>query len=320
VVVGERPELVSGELLVLGADGVDVDAAGTIVSLAADAAAARVDRGLAVRVAAYRGALAVDSAGQARSVDALRQLGIASLGRPPGSAEPIRIEATDPWDRRFLGAAMDLGRQLDAVSSSFTNNAPSDAAGRVALLELALPAIADDVSFAASAPPGELLVAGVLTSLGSGGTIADRWDEVLTFRGDGAGWGLVAADQDVDGGDALDAVADALGRARPGSEVAAPPVTAAPGAPGGGGGGGGSTTSAPPGTTAPPDTTPPTDPSPTTPTTPVPTPTLPPPSPPPTPTLPVLPSPEDPPPDSGGGLVDDLVQPVEDLLGGLLGG
>lgn len=321
VVVGERPELVSGELLVVGDDGLAVDAAGTIVSLAADDAAARVDRGLAVRAASYEGALAVDSAGQARSVPALRQLGIASLGRPPGSAEPIRVVEADPWDRRFLGGAIALGRQLDAQSSSFTGNAPVDTAGRAALLARALPGLADDVSLeaaAAGAPPGELLVGGVLALLGRGGAVADRWEEVLDFRGDGAGWGLVALDQRVGEEEALRGVADALGRVRGTTEVASPPgpgVTGTPGDPGPTPG-----PTAPPGSTAPPGPTPggppPTEPTPT-----APPPTLPPPTTPP-PTVPILPPP---PPDDGEepstgvDLLDGVADAAENLLGGLLG-
>lgn len=329
VVVGERPELVSGELLLLDAADLDVDAAGTVVALTSEDSAARVDRGLAVRAASYRGGLEVDSAGQERAVSALRQIGIASLGRPPGSAEPFRIDEVDPWDRRFLGGAIDLGRRLAAVSASFTRNAPPDASASVTLFETVLPELADEPSFPAKlasvprAPAGELFVGAVITTVGDEGSFADRWDDVFGFRGDGAAWGLVALDQGLDEGDVLDFVDDALGRSPTTPEVATGPVSTLPPALDGGADDGDGTpppddTTAPPGDVEP--TPPPTTPPLTPPTTP-PAPPLPPlPLPP-----PLSPSPPPPPPDEGGGipdtgvpLLDGIVQPVEDLLGGLL--
>ena len=43
--------------------------------------------GLSVTVGAYRGAAELDSAGQERTVPALRQLSVASLGRPPAAPD-----------------------------------------------------------------------------------------------------------------------------------------------------------------------------------------------------------------------------------------
>lgn len=330
VVVGERPELIAGELLLLDAEGLDVDAAGTVVALAGEDAAARVDRGFAVRAASYRGGLEVDSAGQNRAVSALRQIGIASLGRPPGSAEPLRVDEVDPWDRRFLGAAIDLGRRLAAVSASFTRNAPPDASQSAALYETVLPVLAGEPSFDSklaslpTAPAGEVFVGAVLTTLGDDGSFGDRWDEVFAFRSDGAAWGLVALDQGLEDGAVLDAVDDALGRSTTTPEVAVgPPPSVAPTVPGGGVDGDDPASSD---TTLPPDDDQdPTAPPPLTPTTPPP-PTVPPPTLPPLPLPPPLgPSPTPDPPEESGGipdtgvpLLDNLVQPIEDLLGGLL--
>ena len=279
LVVDARPELTAGELLVLGDDGVAVEAAGTVVALTADDGAARVDRGLAVRAASYQGAVEVDSAGQERTVGALRQLGIASLGRPPGSAEPFLVDDADPWDRRFLGAAIDLGVRLDAYSRSFTANAPPGAVNPTTF-EDALPALADEPELGAALrrerdrPPGELLVGTAIVTLASG-SFGDAWDAVFGFRDEGAGWGLVAADQGLDAGTVLRTVEEAIVRAQPAPEVAtgttAPggtaPTTATTAPP---------TTTGPPPTTAPPGTTspPPTNPPPTT----TPVPTLPPPT------------------------------------------
>ena len=292
VVVGERPELVAGEALLLGEDGVALDAAGTVVALTDEDAAARVDRGLSLRAGSYRGAVAIDSAGQERSVEALRQLGIASVGRPPGSAEPFLVDETDPWDRRFLGAAIDLGGRLDGYSRSFSDNAGPGAATSSDLFEEALPALADEPGFAAALrsearrPPGETLVGAALVTLGTDGDFDDRWADVFGFRDDGAGWGLVAADQHLDDATVLATVEQALVRAQPTPEIAVgTTATTAGGGPGTTTGTGGTTPA-----TTPPTTTDDSDddgggPSPTTPTTtPLPT-TLPPLTTPPTTTV-----------------------------------
>ena len=326
VVVGARPELVAGELLVLGDEGIDVDAGGTVVTLVESGAAARVDRGFAVRAGAYRGGVAVDSAGQERTVAALRQLGIASLGRPPGSAEPFLVDEADPWDRRFLGAAIDLGARLDGYSRAFTGDAVPGASRDVALFEAALPAVADEPAFPGALrsmsdqPPGELLVGTAIAVLGERGEFDDRWQQIFGFREDGAGWGLVALDQGVDDATLLTEVEAALVRARPTPEVAigATPsaddddATTTPGT--------GTTTT--PTTTTPPVTPggPTTTVPPTTPTTQPPgtTPTLPPVTVPPvtTPTLPPVTLP--PAPDTGAPPIDDAADDTLGDLGGVL--
>jgi len=323
--VDDEPELLAGELLVVGDRGLTVSAAGTDVALAHDGAAARVGRSLSVVAAAYRGRLAVDSAGQQRDVPALRQIGIASLGRPPRVPEPLDVRAADPWDRRFLGAAIDLGRSLDAASAAFTSNAPPGASTSAALFETALPRLEAEASFepalagGPARPAGEILVGAAIASLASGGSFADRWDATFEFRDDGAGWGLVALDRGV-AGEVLGEVESALGRSAEVPEVASPAGPAQPPRttrrPAGDGDGDGDGSTSP--TTSPPPTAPPT--------TPPPSPTIPPTTTPPlvptVPPLPPLPSEEseDPQviPDTGVPLLDGATQPIDDLLGGLL--
>jgi hypothetical protein len=314
IVVDATPELVAGELLMVGDPGLAVDAAGTIVYAAAANSAARVERELAVTAKAYRGALEIDSAGQDRSVPALRQLGIASLGRPPTSPSPIDLLASDPWDRRFLGEAIDVGGRLDSLSAAFT--AEHQRPMTETDIGVLLPALAsepelaswlrDDVRLA-----GEVLVGAAMVTLGA------SWDDTFAFRDDGAGWGVVALDRGLDPANVFDAVQDALGRDDEVPDVALPTPTTSPTTP--------TTTSSGtggPATTAPPATSPPTS-APTTPTTapplippttpPFTPPTLPPNLPPPLP-----PPPDDLVPDTGIPIVDDTVEPIEDLITGLL--
>lgn len=264
ILVGERPELLAGEALVAGKGGLAVVAAGTVVSLDGDDAAARVERGLSVTAATYRRATTVDSAGQVRSVAALRQLGIASLGRPPARPVPLRYEETDPWDLRYLGPAIELTAQLEAVSRAVTANTPSGAATSEPFLEALLPGLRGEPALASllasGAPrhPGEALV-GAAVALLAGDDLPSAWREVFGFREQGATWGLVALDQRVNGAELLDLLGDALDRARspvaitlglaaggePGLVPAGAGGAAGPGLPGDG---------VPPGTAGPPGT------------------------------------------------------------------
>lgn len=327
--IGEPVRLLAGDALATGPAGVAVEASGTLVTLrsASGGGAARIRRDLAVTTATYQGTTEVDSAGQRRAVPALRQLGVSSVGRPSSEPDPLHYDPADPWDLRFLGEAIDLTRQLDSLSRSFT--AQGQPLTTASDYELLLPRLADEPAFGVSfidqhrsRAAGDTLVGAAIAVLGGRGSFEERWREVFEFRDDGAAWGLVALDQNVSDESVLDDVTLALElsvRTEP-PEVAAPP--AAPptgvddddedddrtptGAP--------STTSPPPGDAPPPeDEEPP--------------PTILPPVPPLLPpiTLPGLPLPLPPPldgeptiPDSSG-LLDALLQPIEDLLGGLIG-
>lgn len=315
VVVDALPELVAGELLVLGDPGLAVDAAGTIVSVTEDGSAAKLQRGLAVTAGTYEGALEVDSAGQRRAVPALRQLGIATFGRPPASPEPLDVERDDEWDRRFLGGAIDLGLRLDRFSQFFTAEAPAGAARSATLFRTLLPDLADEPALddllrdGPTRSAGEVLVGAAMVSLGRQDSFADRWQAVFEFREDGAEWGLVALDQGVSDRAVLavvDAIVEVIGETpdiavpttTPTTSGTTPTSSASPTSP---------PTSTPPGS---PPTAPPTSPPPTLP---------PPPTDPTVPTLPPTPPPDDGSPDTGIPIVDDVVEPIDDILDGLLG-
>lgn len=328
--IGAPVRLLAGDVLATGPAGVAIEADGTRITLHSGSVdgAARVRRDLAVTTATYRGTTEVDSAGQRREIPALRQLSVSSVGRPASTPDPLQYDPADPWDLRFLGEAIDLTRQLDSLARSFT--AQGVARTNAADYEALLPRLADEAAFDASyldpgRSAGDTLVGAAIAVLGGGGGFAERWAEVFAFRDDGAAWGLVAVDQAVSDGAVLGDVTTALERSMrvDPPEVASPPVTQVPAdEPDGDDGGGGppptttSTTTPSSGPSAPPaDDGPPT--------------TIIPPLPPLIPpiTLPTLPLPDLPSlggdpglplPDSGG-LLDSLLQPLEDLLGGLIG-
>lgn len=301
--MGRTPELEAGDLLVSAPDEAEVVAAGT--SLVIEGGAARVSRALGVGVGAYDADVHLDSAGQEREVPGLREMQVPALGRPPQEPRPLTYEAEDPWDRRFLGEAMELGLRLEAIADGYTQNLDPGEGRTPGFFRLVLPGLEDEDEFGVDLidtdrAPGETLVGAAITELGRRGRFAERWQSVFGFRDEGAAWGLVALDQEVSGTPLLGTIEEAIG-ASPLTFVDAPvalgpttPTTATPGSPGSPGSPSSPTTTAPssPTTTSP--LSPPTTPAPTLPEDPI------------TPTLePVL---------------EPVVQPVTDLVNDLVGG
>jgi hypothetical protein len=299
--VAQPVELLAGDLLVVATSGADVDSGGNRVHLDAGVegpSAARVARSLAVGAAVYHGSATFDSAGQSRVIPALRALEVSALGRPPTAASPLKVDdtQTDPWDRRFLGEAIDLGHTLANYSTVYTSTLGVGNGATVGAYKAVLPALAKEADFTpalvAASPhdAGETFIGAAIVSLSRRGTFADRWRAAFAFHDAGANWGFVALDQGVASDPLLSAIQDALNATQFQFALAAqtPPTAAVPTI------GGGPTT---------PPSTPTTRTGGTTTTTP--------PTTPPTTTLV---------PPTGSPLVDGIVKNVNDLLGGLVGG
>lgn len=306
LVMGTTPELEAGDLLVSARRDLELEAAGTVLVI--EDGSARVSRALGVGVAAYDADVQLDSAGQEREVRSLREMQVPALGRPPRAARPLTYRAADPWDRRFLGEAMELGERLEALARGYTQNLPPGEGRTPGFFRLVLPGLEDEPEFDASLidldrAPGETLIGAAITQLGRRGSFAARWGSVFGFRDEGAAWGLVTLDQDVSGTPLLGAIEQAIG--------SSPLAFAAP-APTGGPGGSTSSTPPPPGGVGPssPSTTTPAPPTTSPPTTSPPTTTTLPPVPP--DTLPPLEPVLDP-------IVDSVTEVVDGLVGGLLG-
>ncbi|MGH9163960.1 MAG: hypothetical protein ACRDZW_00385, partial [Acidimicrobiales bacterium] len=202
IVVGRRPTLVSGMVLVVPSDPTP------LVIRAGDATVtalgpARVERDLAVSAASYRSGLRMASAGRRLLVPALRQATVASLGEVPADPEPLDYDDGNAWDRRYLGAAVQLGSELEARSRGFSASLRRGAGHTPGFYRLLLPALEsepgfDTVALPEEQPPGETLVGTTLALAGRRGSFATRYSEVFAFRAEGANWGLVALDQGVD--------------------------------------------------------------------------------------------------------------------------
>jgi hypothetical protein len=196
--VGPAPELLAGDLLVVPDRALAVTSAGT---QAVSHGPSRVSRDFAVTVASYAGGVDLSSAGATLHLPALRQAAIPALGQLPVSPTPLQYRATDPWDRRFLADAIDLGVELDARSQGASALFKSE--GKTAgFYRTLFPALDQQPEFGqALLDPNRLTgehIVGVGVALaGKRGDFAQRWKAIFDFRGQGAAWGLVAADQDV---------------------------------------------------------------------------------------------------------------------------
>ena len=315
VEIGSPLTLIAEDILVTsGNRPVEVTAAGTHVTVDG---VAQLSRDLAVSAASYRGGVTLRSAARELRIPALREAAVASLGVVPTAPKPLDYDPSDPWDRRFLAQAIELGEQLQAKSTGFTESVGRDEGRTAGFYRVLLPALEDELEFderllTPGMRPGEALVGATIALHGRIGTFAQRWASVFNFRGQGARWGLVALDQQVnDTSGLVEAVTAAIGRQ---SFAFAPLRPPAPGP-----------VATPPASTSPPATAPT---EPTSPPRPPATtaPASPPTTKPPDPTLitvptvpPLLapPDPDQPPPP---GLLEPLLTSVTATLDGLLGG
>jgi hypothetical protein len=325
------PSLLRGDVLATAKGTPLTVTAGNADALVREGAA-HVTRALGVTAASYVGGLALTSAGRNLMVPALRQAGVPVPGVLPPAPSPLDYRADNPWDRRYLGDAIDLGDELQARSQGFTAQLGPGEGHTAGFYRQLLPTLENQSAFTQALlppdmAPGDTLVGAAIVTQGKNGSFVDRWKATFGFHDQGARWGLVALDQHVTRSPLLSEVDDALGRRSVGTTTAAaaPPGAAAAGllgpppssgasggatpsanAAGGGtgaGGGGNGGRGGGGGSTPPPT------------------------APPPAPGLPQLPPPlggspttTAPPSNPVGGLVQGVGNVVGGLLGGLLNG
>ena len=215
------PRLEAGDLL--------VESSRSAVHVASDmgavtvAGASRLRRDLAVEVGTYRGVTTV-AAARTVIVPALEEDTVPAVGLVP-EPSPLQLHATEPWDERFLGTAIDLTSQLDSQSSYVTANTPGGVPHTAAFYRRALPELGTTPVFTdallASAtpgvaggvpPPGDALVAAAI-ALSGRGSFSDRWRSVFALRQQGGQWGIVVLDERADPASVLRLVGGALDQA-----------------------------------------------------------------------------------------------------------
>jgi hypothetical protein len=301
-----------GARLTVSTEGADVIVGG----------GAQISRGPVLVVSSYEGTVELRAGDRSTTVPALRQIGVPDegTGAVPDRPSPLGYDVDDPWDRRFLSDAIELGNELEARSKGFTAQLGSSEGRTPDFLLRLLPDLADQPEFGptlfdAARPPGESLIGAAIALGGARGTFGERWAAIFGFRGEGAQWGLVALDQGVNRAPLLAAVDAAIGRGpRPFEPVPLPPSGGSaapgggvgqPGTPGSGGSGSGGTGSGGTGAGGSTPSTAASGPAPA-------------PSPPRTAPPPSTPSPEIGPLNTGIPLIDETINALVETLSGLL--
>ncbi len=169
-------------------------------SITAKSGTLRVDRFLATRIGTYAGStVRVTNGVSTLTVPRYRQTVVAG-GIVPRAAKPLRLEASDRWDQRLLQDVLDLdarlgnfGRGLEAQLGSLTG---LNFFGRV------LPGL--ELTFLdpfLSGRRSDLLIGLVIASGGSsslGASLSDRFDRGYGLWSQGASWGLIAHEFEVE--------------------------------------------------------------------------------------------------------------------------
>jgi hypothetical protein len=248
-----------------------IDSRGTVVRIAPNAAT-RVERLLgALRVGVYRGSARVELLGRGVDVPGLREIVIAGgvpLERAP---RPLTLSAQDRWDRMLLGDVLDFDRELTQFGAGFNSEfGARPLAPRFFLAFVELPSLGFLRPELPTTEPAEVLVGVVFaqqlsTRAGGPAALPAFFDELLGLRDQGASWGLIAKEKNLDLRLALQGVVDAIRR---GTAPTPPPGSGGSGSGGSGSGGtgrGGGSTPGPepsPSPTASPTEPPPEEPPP----------------------------------------------------------
>jgi hypothetical protein len=155
---------------------------------------ARVRQGLSLEIEVYRGGALVRTATQTLGVPRLRRAIVAGRGGPASvSIAPLILSATDQWDRKFLGEALELDAALSARSRGLTMQI---AGGGLDLMDQIIARTGwTKLTPLPDQPIGELLVAAELARAAN--LDDDAMADALQLRADGASWGLIALEQGV---------------------------------------------------------------------------------------------------------------------------
>lgn len=210
------PRLVTGRLLAVAPVPLEIAAGGTVVGIAPTGStegAARLDRRLGLGVGTYRGQVTVDTAGRRADVPRYRRVEVAAPGALGRDGLPLRYEADDAWDRRFLGEALAIDAQVAPLLASL-GAAERDTFLEPATLRDAMPGLPAGGGLADRLDEvddgGAALVLAAIASVVDDRSFTTAWDRAAGFQGDGAPWGLAALDQGVRSSEVLPVLRAAL--------------------------------------------------------------------------------------------------------------
>jgi hypothetical protein len=209
------PRLVEGPLLVDAPTPLEIEATAATVTVQARGAAsgaARLERGIGLTVGTYRGRVTVESAGRQGEVPRYRRAEIAAPGALGPDDLPLRYDANDPWDRRYLADGLVIDAQVGPLLASLGDS------GRASFLDAStlrrampgLPASGLGERLEEITDGGDALVLAAIAVAVDDRSFTTAWDSARSFQGVGAGWGLVSLDQGVRSSQVLPAIRSAL--------------------------------------------------------------------------------------------------------------
>jgi hypothetical protein len=250
---GPQLTLEEGDLLATGPMSV-----GTIEATAAVTGVTRLAERAGLLAGVYRGTAKIrPTAAPQTTVHQYRQLDVAGLGVASVAVNPLHVDDTDRWDRRYLGEVIDLDGRLDSFSRGLDAQLPPGSGATPGFYRQLVPGLENEnlpADVLEGRSPGENLVGFTLVALDTG-SLDTRVEHIFGFRDEGARWGLVAADRGLSPSTVLNEFQAALGRVPSPSTAALPPIARAtsPTRPRGTGGPGVTTTTRP--SVGPPTTT-----------------------------------------------------------------
>jgi len=185
---GTSPRITRGDALVEGQDlSVGAPAAQIVVD-----GIARVRQQLSLEVGVYEGEAAVKTQTASHTVPALRRAVIAgTAGSALGTTLPLSLDATDSWDRRLMGDALELDAALTSRSRGLTNQiASAPAEVREWILATASSKWHEVSPLSDDEPVGELVVAAEIAKAAH--LKVDAVIDQMAQRAEGASWGVIA--------------------------------------------------------------------------------------------------------------------------------
>jgi hypothetical protein len=215
-----------GDLLVETGQGDTVTIDGGTSQIAV-AGSGKLRRGVSLAAGVYEGTARLQRNEQALTVPQYRQAAVVGTGILPQAPDPLGLSPADEWDRRMLGSVMALDEQLTLIARSFEAEVPpSPGPDLFKSLTPQVAALPITPELLGGRAAGENLVGFTLVALDKGDFL-DRFQRIFGFRGQGASWGLVAADRAINPNPVLSDLEQALAKFHPGDlpgDQALPPL------------------------------------------------------------------------------------------------
>jgi hypothetical protein len=208
----DRLEVVSGRLL--GAISAPARVKAGRLNILATATTFRVDRTLSTRTGVYKGKVNLQLGSERLTLPRLRQAVVAE-GVLPGREKPLRLDAQDRWDKRFLQSVLDLDTRLANFGRGL--EAQLGPGSGIEFFSRVMPS-AGDLSFLtpfSANRRSDLLIGLTLSSQASGNDsakIGTLFNKAFGLWNEGASWGLVAYEFQVEQVTLFTSLIDAIGR------------------------------------------------------------------------------------------------------------